>query len=199
MGSRGPIIFGWRGAIASRARLLAGWRRPLLLQAAARSRPMTSLVAATCRLALLDLCGTATSPGSCAVCCGRHQHELRVAGCSATDCSAHCGSWAPDSAGPRPLNGRHFVGYNVVNLQSGNFSTDPAYVASTVALTPGTLRYPGGNLADWWDWRTGWCLGNLSVPSSPQATNPCYAGHTSRPKPRRPYQIEEFINALNAR
>jgi hypothetical protein len=41
---------------------------------------------------------------------------------------------------PRPLDGRRFLGYNVVNLQSGNFTTDEAYVAGTAALLPGTLR-----------------------------------------------------------
>jgi hypothetical protein len=51
----------------------------------------------------------------------------------------------------RPLDGAHFLGFNVVNLQSGNFSTDSAYAAATAgALQAGTLRYPGGNLADFW-------------------------------------------------
>ena len=155
------------------------------------------LIATTCRLALLDLCGTATNGASCDVCCGHHQYELRVADCSPSDCSSHCASVAATAATPRTLRGRQFLGYNVVNLQSGNFSTNPSYVDSTAALTPGTLRYPGGNLADWWDWRTGWCLRNLSVPSSPQATNPCYAGRSGRPKPRRPYPLHEFAAALS--
>ena len=46
-------------------------------------------------------------------------------------------------------------GFNVVNLQSGNFSADAAYTHATAALLhSGALRYPGGNLADWWDWRS---------------------------------------------
>eukprot|EP01051_Picozoa_sp_SAG22_P018682 SAG22_NODE_3217_length_1851_cov_1.808219_1_plen_236_part_00 len=109
----------------------------------------------------------------------------------------------PLAAAPRPVSGRNFLGYNVVNLQSGNFSSDPAYAAATgpVAggLHAGSLRYPGGNLADWWDWRSGWCVANTSVPAVPAVRNPCYAGRSGgRPKPRRVYMLEEFKLALDA-
>ena len=59
----------------------------------------------------------------------------------------------------RAINGNAFLGYNVVNLRSGNFSDAP-YLEATAALNPGILRYPGGNIADWWDWRTG-CPSNF--------------------------------------
>ena len=105
-----------------------------------------------CTAALNALC-RGTEPNACSVCCGRHQHELRAASCSAADCEAYCAPGGGAAAAiSRPLDGSHFLGYNVVNLQSGNFSTDRAYVSGTAALRPGTLRYPGGNLGDWWDW-----------------------------------------------
>ena len=98
----------------------------------------------------------------------------------------------------RPLDGAAFVGFNVVNLQSGNFSTDGAYVRATAnALHAGVLRYPGGNLADWWDWRTGWCVENVSIPTLPMVRNPCYGGRSgSKPKRQRVYRLEEFKIAL---
>jgi hypothetical protein len=70
----------------------------------------------------------------------------------------HLSAWQQQQQQQRPIDGAHFLGFNVVNLQSGNFSTDSAYVRTTAAqLHAGTLRYPGGNLGDWWDWKTGWC------------------------------------------
>ena len=74
--------------------------------------------------------------------------------------------YAHGSAG-RTLNGSHFLGYNVVNLASGNFS-DPGYAANTAAVGGTVLRYPGGNLADWWDWRTGWCVSATVAAGCPQ-------------------------------
>ena len=50
--------------------------------------------------------------------------------------------YAHGSAG-RTLDGSHFLGYNVVNLASGNFS-DPGYAANTAAVGGTVLRYPGG-------------------------------------------------------
>lgn len=101
--------------------------------------------------------------------------------------------------GRRPLDGAHFLGYNVVNLQSGNFSADPAYAQATAALNSGTLRYPGGNLGDWWDWKKGWCVSNTSVASVPKVRNPCAGGRSgSKPKRRRVYLLEEFKLALDA-
>ena len=78
--------------------------------------------------------------------------------------------------------------------------TRPSSRSGTAELLPGTLRYPGGNLGDWWDWRTGWCVTNTSVPGctgSHCPTNPCYAGRDSE-KPVRHYPIEEFQTALHA-
>lgn len=43
----------------------------------------------TCADALHRVCSH-TSASDCPLCCGQHQHDLRVAGCSATDCSMFC-------------------------------------------------------------------------------------------------------------
>jgi alpha-L-arabinofuranosidase len=92
----------------------------------------------------------------------------------------------------RSINGAHFLGFNVVNLQSGNFS-DPPYVAAAAALHAGLLRYPGGNLADFWDWRAGWCVANISAEGCPACLNPC----ANKAPPRR-YFLEEFRTAVEA-
>ena len=95
--------------------------------------------------------------------------------------------YAHGSAG-RTLDGSHFLGYNVVNLASGNCS-DPGYAANTAAVGGTVLRYPGGNLADWWDWRTGWCVSATVAAGCPECHNAC------KGKPRR-YYLTEFRAAL---
>ena len=44
----------------------------------------------SCGAALAELCGGSRWVGGCAVCCGRQQHALRMAGCSAARCSSFC-------------------------------------------------------------------------------------------------------------
>ena len=85
----------------------------------------------------------------------------------------------------RAIDGKHFLGYNVVNLQSGNFTTDANYVASTAdILRAGTLRYPGGNLADWWDWKAGWCIPETTAQGCAALKNPC-----SNKQKRKVYKV----------
>lgn len=62
-----------------------------------------------CTAALERTCGgdgSATDREPCHLCCGSHQHELRDAGCSASDCEAFCaaasGSDAPNITHIRP-------------------------------------------------------------------------------------------------
>eukprot|EP00729_Bicosta_minor_P018458 gene18458-32957_t len=94
----------------------------------------------------------------------------------------------------RAIDGKHFLGYNVVNLQSGNFTTDAKYVASTAdILRAGTLRYPGGNLADWWDWKAGWCIPETTAQGCAALKNPC-----ANKQQRKVYKLEEFKIALDA-
>ena len=93
----------------------------------------------------------------------------------------------------RNLPGKQFFGYNVVNLQSGNFSTDQAYAIATKSLNVGILRYPGGNLADFWNWRTGWCVNTTSANGCPKCKNPCV-----NKSEKRIYRLEEFQIAIQA-
>jgi len=155
-----------------------------------------------CEVAMTLTCDGArrASLGDCYVCAGENTSRLLAAGCSSADITGFC-TFHPTPPPPqRAVDGAHFLGYNVVNLQSGNFSSDAAYsTATAAALHAGTLRYPGGNLGDWWDWRTGWCLDNVSVPALPAVHNPCYGGRSgAKPKRRRVYLLEEFKIALDA-
>ena len=94
----------------------------------------------------------------------------------------------------RNLPGNHFIGYNVVNLQSGNFTTDTEYVTATSHLLhAGLLRYPGGNLADWWNWETGWCVKTTTASGCPRCKNPC-----ARKSTVRTYTLEEFQIVVKA-
>jgi alpha-L-arabinofuranosidase len=90
----------------------------------------------------------------------------------------------------RSIDGQHFLGFNVVNLQSGNFTTDRAYLEGTAALHAGILRYPGGNIADYWDWQLGWCVPNTTSCSTER--NPC-----KNKKRVRRYLLEEFKRAVD--
>ena len=92
----------------------------------------------------------------------------------------------------RQIDGR-FFGFNVVNLQSGNFSTDEAYSAATAdVLHAKVLRYPGGNLADFWNWTTGWCVNTTEAVGCAKCSNPCQRKN----KHPRIYKLEEFAIAV---
>ena len=69
-----------------------------------------------------------------------------------------------DNANARhDFNGNHFVGFNEGGSgPSIENVTLPQNLAAVAALNPGTLRYPGGTHADYWDWRTGGCLPGLN-------------------------------------
>ena len=53
-------------------------------------------------------------------------------------------------------------------------------------LKAGTLRYPGGNLADWWDWRTGWCVPETTTSGCEALKNPC-----ASKQHRKVYKVRE--------
>ncbi len=55
----------------------------------------------------------------------------------------------------------YFLGYNNVPIKSPAW-TNPEVVKAATQIKPGTLRYPGGTVANYWDWQTGWF-----VPKSP--------------------------------
>jgi hypothetical protein len=60
---------------------------------------------------------------------------------------------------PRAVEGDIAVGANVNFIHEGGWD-EPGLVNSTRAMLGGggLLRYPAGNAANYWDWRTGWCL-----------------------------------------
>ena len=62
---------------------------------------------------------------------------------------------AGKSGTPRPLTPT-FFGLNGNNTQEG-LNWDGADLGTALAsLRPGVLRYPGGTLGNYWDWRAGW-------------------------------------------
>ena len=52
--------------------------------------PPPRLMFDQCADALQRICGGAPSLQQCALCCGQHQHDLRLAGCTAAQCSSFC-------------------------------------------------------------------------------------------------------------
>jgi hypothetical protein len=64
----------------------------------------------------------------------------------------------------------YFLGYNNVPIHSPSWD-NPSAVKAAVQFNPGTLRYPGGTVANYWDWQNGWFLpgapsGFLSAPQA---------------------------------
>jgi hypothetical protein len=64
----------------------------------------------------------------------------------------------------------YFLGYNNVPIHSPSWD-NPNAVKAAVQFNPGTLRYPGGTVANYWDWQNGWFLpgapdGFLNAPQS---------------------------------
>lgn len=64
----------------------------------------------------------------------------------------------------------YFLGYNNVPIHSPSWD-NPNAVKAAVQFNPGTLRYPGGTVANYWDWQNGWFLpgapgGFLNAPHS---------------------------------
>jgi hypothetical protein len=61
----------------------------------------------------------------------------------------------PLTPGPsRALNGEAF-GYNIDATIRGVDRDDPAYTAALAGLAPGTIRFPGGTISNYWDWEEG--------------------------------------------
>jgi hypothetical protein len=49
----------------------------------------------------------------------------------------------------------YFLGYNNVPIHSPSWS-DPNVMNAAKQFQPGTLRYPGGTVGNFWDWQSGW-------------------------------------------
>lgn len=59
---------------------------------------------------------------------------------------------------PLPL-----YGFNGNNIKGPQWST-PGLSDSIKALKMEIIRYPGGNIGDWWDWKKGWFISNNNLP-----------------------------------
>ena len=84
---------------------VVGWHSTALHKAPPTPVASTS---SSCAAALAVSCPGALALGECSICCGQHQHVLRAAGCSATDCAGYCatsGVWVGEVAGMLPGDG----------------------------------------------------------------------------------------------
>jgi hypothetical protein len=84
-------------------------------------------------------------------------------------------------------NGQYFLGFNLNGVRG---RVDSVGIASTTAQLlggGGFLRYPGGSTANYWDWRSGWCVPN----SSSILQYPSWCGQLGRN-----YSLEEFGRLL---
>ena len=68
--------------------------------------------------------------------------------------AAASGLFAAASGPSRPIE-PWSLGLNGANMAGPAFS-DPGFAAALTTFRPGTLRYPGGTVANFFDWRTGW-------------------------------------------
>ena len=90
-----------------------------------------------------------------------------------------------------PADGK-FFGLNVVQTEpwSGGWG-DPAYTGNVSKhLLPGALRYPGGTVGNYWDWKKGWFRSDVKWNAS---AVPWY-----RDIPERPYRFQDFAVGLRA-
>jgi len=56
--------------------------------------------------------------------------------------------------GARGMSGQ-FFGYNLSDGFFGVWKKTPSLVSQLATMAPGTLRYPGGSIANYWDWTSG--------------------------------------------
>src|SRR5215471_13672927 len=74
------------------------------------------------------------------------------------------------NVGPARQISPYYLGYNNVPIHSPSWD-DPDAVRAATQLKPEILRYPGGTVANYWDWKSGWFIPNapsgfLSAPHS---------------------------------
>jgi hypothetical protein len=65
----------------------------------------------------------------------------------------------------RPIR-PYFCGLNTETITGPDWSI-PAFINAIASLVPGALRYPGGEVANYWDWQTGWILPHTYKPNLP--------------------------------
>ncbi|MBA3647145.1 MAG: T9SS type A sorting domain-containing protein [Chitinophagales bacterium] len=58
-----------------------------------------------------------------------------------------------------------YIGYNGMNTtHSGEWWNEPDLMSHVPLLKAKTLRYPGGSIANWWDWKKGWFIDRKDLP-----------------------------------
>lgn len=55
----------------------------------------------------------------------------------------------------------YYLGYNAPPIVGPSW-TNATFAKAVAQFQPGTLRYPGGTVANYWDWKTGWFLPNTT-------------------------------------
>lgn len=67
------------------------------------------------------------------------------------------------ATGLAPARSVPLYGFNGNNIRGPVWST-PSLMKKIKALKPQIIRYPGGSVSDWWDWKTGWFVNSTSLP-----------------------------------
>ncbi|HEX5002560.1 MAG TPA: hypothetical protein VFW78_08680 [Bacteroidia bacterium] len=56
----------------------------------------------------------------------------------------------------------HFNGFNTQMMRGPGWK-DPGFIDAVKLLEPGLIRYPGGTVASYWDWKTGWLMKGIQL------------------------------------
>jgi hypothetical protein len=140
------------------------------------------------------------SPVDCRECGGHKTIELVPFGSTRLRIGMLCYTVASHAAvktddeptqNTRPLlHGDRFFGLNVVQVQpwSGSWRDKQYSSNASLHLRPGNLRYPGGTVGNYWDWKTGWFRNDINWSLS--------AVGYYKDIPRRPYTLADFASGL---
>jgi hypothetical protein len=67
----------------------------------------------------------------------------------------------PDGAVTFNIND-HFNGFNTQMMRGPSWQ-DAGFISKVKQLHPKTIRYPGGTVASYWDWKTGWLMEGIEL------------------------------------
>jgi len=91
--------------------------------------------------------------------------------------NASCGQSAPDNSGSNLVDqevvsvttgpnekviSNVFWGVNA-QMMRGPHWKEPGFIEQVKALNPQIIRYPGGTVASYWDWKTGWLMEGIPI------------------------------------
>ncbi|MCY7409362.1 MAG: T9SS type A sorting domain-containing protein [Chitinophagales bacterium] len=80
-----------------------------------------------------------------------------------------------------------FIGYNGQSMERDSIGwSNPFLLSNLPKLNPKNIRYPGGGVSNWWDWRKGWFVNDPGLP-------PAYSGI-----PVRDNRLENFKKSIDA-